>query len=436
VTQNGFKVLMPPQPSRRLYLPALGLVTISSYGSWFYAFGVLLDPIRLATGWSEATLTGSFSAGTVAVGVASIPGGRLVDRVGIRATLAVAGIGGAAGLLAASQARHPLVFAAAAAVAMAFLGGFGFYHITMTAAVRLRPADPTRAIAHLTIWGAFSSAIYLPATAALLDHLSWRATVVVLAAVAFVVLAGAASLLPPLLPEPPEPADDRTAEPSVLPLRQVARLLVDGPQRRAFTAATAAGYVALTALLVYQVPVMTAVGLPLATAATLAGVRGLLQTMGRVPVGFLVRRFGAVPSLAAAFVALGAGGATLAVAGRVETAVVFAVLAGFGIGAFSPLQGMLTERLFPAATLGATMGLYSTVGMVAGAAGPAVAGVLVEATGDRRVAASIPTLAAVIGLAATLRLGLVRGWSAGGDGAPPQPSEAPRSEPDRSPPPG
>ncbi len=33
----------------------LGVLTIFAYGSWYYSFGVLLDPIRIDTGWREST---------------------------------------------------------------------------------------------------------------------------------------------------------------------------------------------------------------------------------------------------------------------------------------------------------------------------------------------------------------------------------------------
>ncbi len=55
-----------------LHIGVLGVITITVYGSWYYAFGVLLDPIIADTGWSEAVLTTSFA-------VASIVAGHLPD---------------------------------------------------------------------------------------------------------------------------------------------------------------------------------------------------------------------------------------------------------------------------------------------------------------------------------------------------------------------
>ena len=63
-------------------IAVLGLITISVYGSWYYAFGVLLDPINADTGWSEPTLTGAFGIPILVAGVASLFGGWVLDRFG------------------------------------------------------------------------------------------------------------------------------------------------------------------------------------------------------------------------------------------------------------------------------------------------------------------------------------------------------------------
>lgn len=375
----------------------LGVLTIVAYGTWFFSFGVLLDPIRLDTGWSESFLAGSFSVGIAAVGLTSAWAGLLLDRLGSRPVFLLGGVGATVGLLIASVATQPLVFLAASALAMVSLGSLGFYHITMTAAVRANTSmnetdgkASARAISILTIWGAFSSAIYLPGTAALVDLFDWRVTVRILAGLALVTfLAAAAAIKVP-------PAVQAGQKPS---LSAVFRTALSSRSRRALTLAIALGGVAMSTVLVYQVPAMTAAGLPLATAATLAGVRGFLQILGRIPLAPLVAWIGSTRTLIAAFIALGVGGALLAVAGSVPIGIAFALLAGFGLGAFPALQGIKTEELYDNQILGGVMGFNGSVLMVAGAIGPIVAGALADAAGDRRVVGPIILIA---GLAAAL----------------------------------
>ncbi|MGI9595226.1 MAG: MFS transporter [Acidimicrobiales bacterium] len=385
------------EPIDHVAIGLLGLVTIVAYGSWYYAFGVLLDPIRLDTGWSEAALAASFSVGGVTVGFGAIFGGRLLDKLGSRTVLVLGGVGGAVGLLATSMAENVIVFAISATVAMGFLGAFGFYHATMATAVRANPGSPARAIAVLTIWGAFASVLYLPMTAALVNRLEWRATVRVLAVLVIAVFALAAVLVPVNDSGPP-PETERSS------LRRVLAATVSNRERRAFTAAVALGGIAMSTVLVYQVPTMTEAGLPLTTAATLAGVRGFAQTGGRIPLTPIVNRLGSSGALVLSFAAIAVGGALLAFSGNVVVALGFAVVTGFGIGAFSPLQGIKAEELFERDTLGATMGSYSMVLMVAGSAGPVLAGVIVDLGGDRRVVTIIIVSAALAAMAFALRL--------------------------------
>lgn len=378
----------PPVDHRAVAL--LGLVTIAAYGTWWYAFGVLLDPIRLDTGWSESVLATSFSIGSVTIGLGAIGGGRLIDRLGARQVLMLGAIGGGIGLLTAASATNVVVFFVAAAIGMGFFGALGFYHVTMTAAVQLHPDDPARAIAHLTIWGAFASAIYLPLAAWLVERFDWRTTVRLLALSAVIIFVIAAALLP-----------TRKSKGSATPppLRDViAATLRPGAPRRLSTVVAMFG-IGMSTVLVYQVPAMTAAGLALTTASTMAAVRGFCQLGGRLPIAALVRVLGVDRALLTACAALGVGGALLAIAGSIPTASLFAIVTGFGIGAYSPLQGIKAEQLYDRETLGATLGFYGTVGMLAGAAGPAVVGFLAEATNDRRWASVVTVVAASIAVA-------------------------------------
>ncbi len=395
------EVEAPTTRFRHAPIAMLGLVTITAYGSWYYAFGVLLDPIRLDTGWSESSLATSFSLGSIVMGVGSIFGGRILDRLGNRSVMLIGGIGGGASMMATSFAGTSIVFTITSVAVMAFVGAFGFYHVTMTTAVRVNPSTPSKAIANLTIWGAFASAVYLPLAAALVDRLEWRDTIRVMAVLLVVVFLAAAVTIPNV--DDPPVTGRRPP-----PLRSVLTATVRTPERRAFTAAVAFGGIAMNTVLVYQVPAMTAAGLSLTTASTLAGIRGFAQTGGRIPLTPIVNLLGPRGALILAFAAIAIGGVLLAFAGTVAIGLLFALFTGFGIGAFSPLQGITAEELFDRRTLGVTMGSYSTVLLVAGSTGPATAGFLAESTGDRRITSVVIVVAAGLALAAAVRLWFLR----------------------------
>jgi MFS family permease len=382
-----------------LTIGLLGLVTICAYGSWYYSFGVLLDPIIADTGWSETTLAGSFSLGILLIGAGSMLGGRLLDRLGTRPIFLVAAIIGGTTFGVASTTNSAFLFAVSSALGMGVFGAFGFYHVTMTAAVRAAPAEPARAIAVLTIWGALASAIYLPIAAWLVDDHGWRITMRILILPTVIGLVLAALLVPVAARE------GHAAPPS---LRSIVAATVSRPGPRAFTAAVAMAGIAVSTLLVYQVPLMVAAGLPLGTAASMAAVRGFAQLGGRLPLTPLLRSVGSRVALMIALGAVTVSVLILTVAGSVPVALLFAVIAGFGIGAYTPLQGIFAEELFDRETLGTTMGFYTTVMMLFGAIGPIGAGAVADATGERRWAAVLMAVAAACGIALMARTPNIR----------------------------
>ncbi len=365
-------------------LAMLGAVTICAYGSWYYSFGVLLDPIKEDTGWSESTLAASYSIGLATIGIASMGGGWLLDRIGHRRVFAIAGVGGSSGLIVASAATNPSVFVAAAIVGMGFTGALGFYHITMPTAVRLHPTKPKQAIAVLTVWGAFASALFLPLAGWFVDAVGWRDTIRAAGAVQAASFAVAAWCLPTTAPTDATRNDAAEKTPPPSSILTVARRSVDGTARRHFTACVALTGIAMSTLLVYQVPAMTAAGLSAPVAATVAGARGLAQLGGRLPLTRIIAALGLDRSFTTALAAIAVSGLVLLQSGALVPALAFAVIAGFGVGAFSPLQGMKAEQLFDRPDLGATMGLYNAALLLCGSAGPTITAALIATTADRR----------------------------------------------------
>jgi len=350
----------------------LGAVTIAAYGAWHYAFGVLLDPILADTGWPESWVSGGFSLAVASGGLLAFPAGRFLDRAGSRPVFFAASVISTTALWFASISHSVFTFNIGSVVAGATLGSLGFYHITQTTAVRVAPNDPTRAIGLLTIIGAFSSAIYLPVAAVLVTAHGWRATIRILAITTGVVLVlGAFGVREQPAPRRPEEPDTR---------------LTDAPARaevRRYVAAIGCIGIAVGIILVYQVPLMTAAGLPLTAAAWMAGLRGAAQITGRIPLTWIIGRLGARRSLRMAFIATTAGAGLLLWSGSVVVAAAYALVAGFGIGATSPLQGIYADELFERRRLGAAMGAVTMVFGLASAAGPALVGVLADVTGSR-----------------------------------------------------
>lgn len=369
-------------------IAVLGLITIAVYGSWFYSFGVLLDPIVADTGWSETAVAAVFSSSALIAGFGALAGGVILDRLGARIVFGVAAVVGGGALALAAGAGSAAAFALAGAVGGGVLASLGFYHVTQTVAVRISPGAEDRSIAVLTIWGAFASAIYIPLTAWLVTRLDWRSTLLILAiSTAVVLLAGVVFI------------DTRPREDAERPalLRDVGGSLRSGRTRRFLISQALAG-VGVGTILVYQVPAMTAAGLALGAASFWAGFRGFAQLGGRLPLMPMVRRIGIANSLRLSYAAIAVGAVALAFAGNQVLAAAYAILAGFGIGAVSPLIGMHSRAVFGEASLGTAMGLVSLVFQVANAVGPVAAATVAESTGSRALPVAVS--GAIVGVAA------------------------------------
>jgi MFS family permease len=392
----------------RLAVTGLGLVTIAAYGVAYYSYGVLIDPIRAQTGWSSPGLGAVFSGVLVIGGAGGLVGGRVVDRFGTRPVFLFAGTAGAGAVALASYQHALLAFALLYATGCGVIAALGFYHVTQPAAIRDAPGAPERAVVWLTILGAFASPIFLPLTAVLVDGIGWRGTIRVLAAIAAILFLAMA-------------AAGRGASrhgQSQVRRTSVSDALRDAwglPGFRRWVLASLISGAAVDLILVYQVPVMIAAGLPIGAAATIGGIRGFAQLAGRVPLSPLLRRLSARQTIVVSFLTGAIGTLFLLASGHVAPAVVYSLLAGASIGAMYTLQGIYTNELVGQDNLGLLMGAQQAVFAVGGAVGPVLAGTIFAAT-DSYVAVVLLTAAGLLAAAVIMSTSRLAGRSPASSG--------------------
>ena len=162
---------------------AIGIGQCVGWGVLYYAFGVLLVPVEQELGVARWIVAGAFSSALLVSALAAPSIGRLTDRGHGPAVMRAGGLV-AAGLLA--------VWAAAPSISTTYAawGGLGL----CMAAVLYEPvfaivgraigdaADRLRAIATITVFGGFASTIFLPLTAWLVERSGWQRAVYALAA--------------------------------------------------------------------------------------------------------------------------------------------------------------------------------------------------------------------------------------------------------------
>lgn len=148
-------------------------------------------------------------------------------------------------------------------------------------------------------------------------------------------------------------------------------------------------------LLLYQVRIMIAVGMAAAAASWFAGARGLAQLLGRLPLTRTVARYGVRTTLVAARIGLALGCVSIVWSGHTWSTLIYVVVAGATIGALSPLEGIFAATTLPQNDLGSLMGGLALSG-VAGASGPILAAVIVDATHRTADAAILAAVCAAL----------------------------------------
>ena len=346
-----------------LPLHSLGVLTVLAYGTWFYGFGVLFTDLSDFHGASATTLGVTFGIAQLLSGIGAVATGRRLDVFGPRAVLGIIGPVGALIYFASSYASGT-TFLALYSLGGGLIGASGFYSFTQPLAVRVTSIDSTRAITRLTIWGALSSPIMIPLTEVLRTNYGWQTAVrlpAVLTMFAFFVAATLCRV--EISPSEKPPA-----------LLTSLRSALGNSRLRLFTLGAFLSSIAVSTLLVFQLPTMTAAGVSTATAALLASVRGFMQLAGRIPLVSAINKFTAPRLIIVARFALGVSALFLLGSGNIAFAVIYIVFAGITIGALSALDGVAARGIVQPEVFGTVMGGIGLITTLGGALGPIFSG--------------------------------------------------------------
>ncbi|MER6018731.1 MFS transporter [Streptomyces anulatus] len=322
----------------RAVLPALCATQITSWGIVFYAFPVLNPQITEDTGWSTGATTAAFSLALLVSAFAGIRVGRIIDHRGPRTVMTAGSVLGVLSILIVAAAPNlPLFFAGW--VLAGFAMAATFYQPAFAAITRWWAPDHVRALTIVTLAGGLASTFFAPLTAALADHLSWRMTDTVLAAVLAAVTIPAHALAL-RAPWPPAPS------PSTADVGQSAKTAARSrPFRMPAVALTLSAFT-VSAAVVALVPLLLERGYSTSQAAWALGLGGAGQTLGRTLYAAIARRT-EVTARTTTLIALG-GLTTAALAlapGPYPLLIALSIVAGMVRGNLTLLQATaITDR--------------------------------------------------------------------------------------------
>ncbi|MEU3743995.1 MULTISPECIES: MFS transporter [Streptomyces] len=379
----------------RAVLPALCATQITGWGIVYYAFPVLNPQITAATGWPAGATMAAFSLALVVSGIAGIRVGRIIDHRGPRTVMTAGSAAGALSLVIVGLAPNLPVFFAGWLLA-GFAMAATFYQPAFAALTRWFAPDHVRALTVVTLAGGLASTLFAPLTAVLADHLTWRTTYLVLAAIlaAVTIPAHALALRAPWPQAPPTPADTDSTPQEVVRSRPFVLLAV------AFTLSAFAMY----AVVVTLVPLLIERGYTTGQAAWALGLGGAGQTLGRTLYAPLTRHSGTT-TRTVVLVALG-GLTTAALAitpGPYGLLIAVSVAAGMVRGNLTLLQATAVTDRWGTQHYGKLSGILSAPAMTASALAPFTAALLASPLGG--YPELFAALAALAGTAALVALG-------------------------------
>jgi predicted MFS family arabinose efflux permease len=240
-----------------------------SWGTLFSVFPLFVAPLEFQFGWSRAEVNAGLTLALLVGGLAAVPVGRMVDRRGGRQLMALGSLGGSLVLLALAAVDSLPVFWALWTV-MGLVQATALWGPAMALVVGTA-RNPPRAIAGITFVTGFSTTLFVPIGAALIEALGWRGAWAVLA----VIQAVPGLLIWWLLP--PDPLRPATAPSAGFRLWEVMRR----PAFLGLTGCFAAHAFIATGLGAHAIPLFRERGLPEASVLLLVALHGPFQVAAR-----------------------------------------------------------------------------------------------------------------------------------------------------------
>lgn len=353
--------------SRTVFVWWLSLAQLITWGSVFYTFALLLEPVERELGLTRAQSSLAFSLALLAEGLCAYPVGRWIDRGHERAVMT-----GGSLLVAAALVLHAFVQSTAAFYATWILLGAALagtlYAPVFAVVTRRYPADFRRAIITITFLGGLASSVFIPLSAALIQGWGWRNALLVLAAVHLLVCVPIHAWCLRGAPGPAAPATSGEHSPASL-LRSAPFLLIG---------VFVIGMMGITAAIPpHLISLLREAGLHEAWVIAIPATIGVVQVLGRLLLYFFEHRFDLhlanrlIPVLIPLSLAALIAGAASPLAG-----VLFVLLYGLGNGMLTIVKGTAIAQYVNREHVASLNGALGIPTAVARALAPVLLGVL------------------------------------------------------------
>lgn len=370
-----------PSPRHLGLTAGLGVAQIVSWGTYHYSFALLADPLGQELGVDKATVYGAATLGLIISALAAFPVGSLIDRGRGRAIMVLGSLLGGLMLIGWGRVADLWTLYAIHAV-IGLVQAMTLYEPAFAVLNRQTGKDARKAITNLTLWGGFSSTVFVPLIQFLMDSVGWRDTLVILGLINITLCVGLHLLVIERAPAP-EPDNALTKAISRENEREAVRIAMRHPSFWLLAFTFTAYHFAVPVMTFHTYPMLLERGFGTGAVVLAMAMIGPAQVAGRVILGtFLmnqpIRRIGSIivcmlPVALALLWLFPAGFAVL---------VPFAILYGSCIGIMTIVRGTSVPELVTRQAYGAINGAMNLPGTIAKALSPLAAAMLWQATGS------------------------------------------------------
>lgn len=355
------------------FVSILSLAQLVSYGTLFYAFALLIEPMERELGWSKAALTAAVSLSLVSSAFVAVPIGRLIDRGYGRWVMTGGSVLAALLLvlwsLTSSYPAFILIWIGMGAAMSAVFYEASFAVLALHLGLQAR-----RGITVMTLIAGFASTIFIPLTHWLVALYGWRGALLLLAAmnIGFCALVHAL-IIPRAPPRPAQRSDHRTAPSQASDPRRVLTM----PVFWLFVVTFVLQGIISTGIPVHLIPIFLERGVGIDMAVTAYALIGPAQVAARFLTGIGERAMSlkaigvvtmALSALSFVLLSLASGGSWMILG--------FTALYGAANGMLTIVRALLPPELFGREDYGAIQGMIAMPVRIAMAVAPFAFGAL------------------------------------------------------------
>jgi len=369
----------PAKGRHRRLIAGLGVAQIVSWGTFYYSFPLIAEPLGRTLGLDKPDVYGAATFGLIVASLAAYPIGAAIDRGRGRAVMALGSLIGGLFLLGWSRVEG-LWSLYAVFAGIGLVQAMTLYEPAFAVIANQDGADARRGITALTLWGGFASTVFVPLIQALMDRIGWRDTLVVLA---LINLTLCVALHLAVIRPGGHPGPARTATGSPRSGGQAVREAMRTPTFWGLAVAFTAYQATFSGLTFHLYPLLIERGFDAATVVGAIAIIGPAQVAGRVAIWTVASR--QPIRIVGAVTVVGFPLALLMLWGMPATfaaLAVFAVLHGAANGVMTIVRGLAVPEMVSRDAYGAINGAMALPATAAKAAAPVAAALLWAATGS------------------------------------------------------